>query len=283
MLEHWDDGNHNSGDGCSSSWIIEAGWFCFGGSPSTRDICTEVCGDGVRVNSIQTYWDDGNNINYDGCSSVCSIELGWTCSGGSTISKDICQEICGDGVKYNTNTSYWDDGNSVNGDGWNSNCAIEAGWNWSGGTINKRDMCNEICGDGKRFNKVESYCDDGNTVDGDGCNSSCKVEDNFKWKGGNETTKDLWTGLLVVSTQETAAASTTQAAVGVGTSVSASTSLMSMSSPVGVFAMINQFQMLLLVVISGVYLSDGVKATITGMGFAMFNFDFIKFEKKYKL
>lgn len=34
--------------------------------------------------------DDGNNINGDGCSNTCSIEAGWTCSGGSSNSKDIC-------------------------------------------------------------------------------------------------------------------------------------------------------------------------------------------------
>ena len=31
----------------------------------------------------------------------------------------------------------------------------------------------EICGDDKRFNKVESYCDNGNIVDGDGRQGRC--------------------------------------------------------------------------------------------------------------
>ena len=54
---------------------------------------------------------------------------------------------------------------------------------------------------------------------------------------------------------------------------------MAMSSPVGIFSTMNQFQLLLLIIISGVYLSDGVKATITGMGYSMLNFDFLKFER----
>lgn len=34
--------------------------------------------------------DDGNNINGDGCSSDCKIEVGFTCTGGSPNSKDSC-------------------------------------------------------------------------------------------------------------------------------------------------------------------------------------------------
>lgn len=34
--------------------------------------------------------DDGNNINGDGCSSDCKIEIGYQCVGGSPNSKDTC-------------------------------------------------------------------------------------------------------------------------------------------------------------------------------------------------
>jgi cysteine-rich repeat protein len=33
-------------------------------------------------------------------------------------------------------------------------------------------ICSEICGDGRRF---ESQCDDGNLINGDGCNSLCAI------------------------------------------------------------------------------------------------------------
>jgi hypothetical protein len=36
--------------------------------------------------------DDGNNINDDGCSSLCQIESGYTCSGGSPNSRDVCTQ-----------------------------------------------------------------------------------------------------------------------------------------------------------------------------------------------
>ena len=46
----------------------------------------------------------------------------------------------------------------------------------------------EICGDGRNMGDYE--CDDGNTKNGDGCNSVCKVEANYACSGGNVTTAD---------------------------------------------------------------------------------------------
>ena len=45
--------------------------------------------------------------------------------------------------------------------------------------------CLEVCGDGLLFNLE---CDDGNTEDGDGCSSECKIEDNFTCSGGSAST-----------------------------------------------------------------------------------------------
>ncbi|CAG9327429.1 unnamed protein product [Blepharisma stoltei] len=53
--------------------------------------CTEICGDGRNMGQAQC--DDGNNKNGDGCSENCTIETGWTCSGGSISSPDICKDI----------------------------------------------------------------------------------------------------------------------------------------------------------------------------------------------
>ncbi len=44
------------------------------------------------------------------------------------------------------------------------------------------DYCFEICGDGIDFRYYD--CDDGNTVSGDGCDSSCKIELGYKCEGG---------------------------------------------------------------------------------------------------
>lgn len=51
-----------------------------------------------------------------------------------------------------------------------------------------RDKCIEICGDGV---DLQFYpCDDGNTVDGDGCSSCCKVEFGYVCTGGTKTCPD---------------------------------------------------------------------------------------------
>lgn len=44
-----DDGNLNNGDGCSNFCKVERGWHCRGGTPTTADVCYEVCGDSRRV------------------------------------------------------------------------------------------------------------------------------------------------------------------------------------------------------------------------------------------
>ena len=95
-VETWDDGKVNSGDGWSSTWTVESGYIWTGGSSTTKDVWTEICGDGIRFNSISTYWDDKNTINGDGWSSTCNIESGYICTGGSLTSKDIWTS----GIKY---------------------------------------------------------------------------------------------------------------------------------------------------------------------------------------
>ena len=58
-----------------------------------------------------------------------------------------------------------DDGNNYNGDGCNSQCIVEPGYQCD-------QTCTEICGDGFNFGHVQ--CDDGNLLNGDGCSSNCE-------------------------------------------------------------------------------------------------------------
>lgn len=77
-----DDGNNINNDGCNSLCEVETGWTCAGGAlPSTKDVCTEICGDGYDFGKYAC--DDGNLISGDGCDATCKIEKGWTCAGGS--------------------------------------------------------------------------------------------------------------------------------------------------------------------------------------------------------
>ena len=57
----------------------------------------------------------------------------------------------------------------------------------SGFTLNAEKMCDEVCGDGMRFVLA---CDDGNNRNGDGCSSSCQIEDGFFCSGGSPNNRD---------------------------------------------------------------------------------------------
>jgi cysteine-rich repeat protein len=126
----------------------------------TGDACD--CGDGLLV--AGELCDDKNNINGDGCTSVCAVEAGWQCVGEPSV----CTPICGDGVLLGGEAC--DDGGTTPGDGCSATCTVETGWECNG----QPSMCNTICGDGLIIFK--ELCDDGNASAGDGCSDSCEVE-----------------------------------------------------------------------------------------------------------
>ena len=78
---------------------MEIGWT-WNGAPSVW----QKWGNGIKEGTEG--WDDGNTTNLDGCSSIWSIESGWTCN-GSTPS--ICQKWA-NGIKEGAEGC--DDGNT---------------------------------------------------------------------------------------------------------------------------------------------------------------------------
>jgi cysteine-rich repeat protein len=50
----------------------------------------EICGDGKKYTSD---CDDGNNVDGDGCSKDCNVEVGFSCYGGSPSTKDTCTAV----------------------------------------------------------------------------------------------------------------------------------------------------------------------------------------------
>ncbi|KAL4494809.1 hypothetical protein ABPG73_004249 [Tetrahymena malaccensis] len=61
---------------------------CPTGFYQVEDNCKEICGDGLNFGEYQC--DDGNNVNGDGCSSICEIEYLFICQKESNNGKSIC-------------------------------------------------------------------------------------------------------------------------------------------------------------------------------------------------
>jgi cysteine-rich repeat protein len=89
-------------------------------------------------------------------------------SGGATAA-------CGDGQI--SNLEQCDDGNGTLGDGCDTSCTVEAGYQ----CVGQPSQCSATCGDGTLVG-AES-CDDDNTTNGDGCNANCAVESGFQCVG----------------------------------------------------------------------------------------------------
>jgi cysteine-rich repeat protein len=88
---------------------------------SLAAICNTVaCGDGSVGTGEEC--DDGGVVAGDGCSSTCTVEAGWVCSGGPSV----CTLLCGNGVLNSGETC--DDGGRSSGDGCSASCAVETGY-----------------------------------------------------------------------------------------------------------------------------------------------------------
>jgi cysteine-rich repeat protein len=100
--EACDDGNTDSGDGCSGDCskvevcgdgVVDSGEECddAGESATCDSDCTAVvCGDSVTNVSAGEECDDGNTTNGDGCSDACTIEVGDSDGDGVPDNVDNC-------------------------------------------------------------------------------------------------------------------------------------------------------------------------------------------------
>ena len=146
-----------------------------------------VCGNGIVEAAIGEQCDDGNLVNGDGCSRDCKKEIvnGTTCTdsdGGRNYEKF--------GYVNVTNSSapggYSDYYDKCSGDSkWVYEQFCNADGTHTTGFVTCENGCENgackanqtaICGNAK----VEGteQCDDGNLVNGDGCSSTCQIENN---------------------------------------------------------------------------------------------------------
>ena len=140
------------------------------------------CGDGI-IQPQYEQCDDGNILNDDGCSSVCQSKEnppagptngGWTewstcsaeCGGGTQTRTCTNPTPSTDGAQCEGESSQACSTQSCGGGGGGSS-AVMTGGGGGGGRLVR-------CGDG--ITELTELCDDGNTVDGDGCSSTCGVE-----------------------------------------------------------------------------------------------------------
>src|SRR5262249_13059098 len=138
--------------------------------------------------------DDGNTMSGDGCATTCVTELGYTCSGTTSV----CMSTCGDGLVPNTELR--DGGKLMNGDGCSAICNGEPAYGCnrnpsvaatvaSSGTPS---VCATVCGDGIQIGAEQ--CDDGNTMNGDCCSSTCQLEPTCEIEPNNNATQALANG-----------------------------------------------------------------------------------------
>ncbi len=197
-------------EGCDpSSCTVQPDWICMPVVPNPGDpedtegpppvefmsTCepVAVCGDGI-VTSPAEACDDANDVVSDGCSG-CMIDPLWTCEGEPSD----CFK-CGDG--FLDMDEQCDDGEDL---GLNSagceNCMIVPGWDCFENP--PPSLCGPVCGDGMWFDTsvpgvtigFAEQCDDGNLVDGDGCDAQCNVEDDCECEGPAPGTSTCVCGL----------------------------------------------------------------------------------------
>lgn len=184
---------------CGGTWCTNSGPVPANYTKKTATYCHYIkkvtewssCSDGVKV-AVKVRW---AKVKGTTCSNV---SLNQSCLSGNGSGNgngngigDGSSAVCGNNLLETGEQC--DDGNTVNGDGCSSTCLIEGegvpvcgngiietGEQCDGGTY-----CNEfcqtipknVCGNGVLEKSNGEQCDDGNLVNGDGCNDSCQIEE----------------------------------------------------------------------------------------------------------
>jgi cysteine-rich repeat protein len=147
---------------CTAGTPLDAGASCGNGMVCNSGICgSAVCGDGIVESGEQC--DDGakNGTPTDGCNSNCQ----WVCQMDSDCSGSVCSGTGTCTVATHLCSGSPPPDGTMCGDGGTEVC--KAGKCIAG-----------ACGDGVR--ETGEQCDDGNTTNLDGCNSTCQFEQDHR-------------------------------------------------------------------------------------------------------
>lgn len=74
------------------------GYTCTAATATGPAVCSELC-DGLDFYFLAC--EDDDNDAGDGCDN-CGVELSFQCHEGDPLNPDVCKEICGDGLDYET-------------------------------------------------------------------------------------------------------------------------------------------------------------------------------------
>ena len=112
------------------------------------NVCFIVCGDGIRDDGEEC--DDANSRNGDGCSNLCTVEIGYSCGriDNTASNPEVCTLLCGNGA-LDPNEEC-DDHNIVDSDGCSSSCNVDQGYSCDRVDITAAypDTCLLNCGNG---------------------------------------------------------------------------------------------------------------------------------------
>ena len=173
---------------CMVTGGLAHGTPCGGGNVCRGGACQPpVCGDGVVSGSEEC--DDGVNDGSMGCDSTCHWVCVSTDSTRNCAPADPCQgaSTCDDGTHSCSPRTALHDGTSCGSGGEtcqaghcvSSSCASAADCTPCSGGVCKAGACVlSVCGDGCRDAARGEQCDDGNLANLDGCDSSCRFEQN---------------------------------------------------------------------------------------------------------
>ncbi len=165
-----------------------------------------LCGNG-QVNPGEVC-DDGNNINGDTCNNDCRRSNGQPCTMDNQCSSGVCDPFsmtcepaftCGNGELEPANGEICDDGNTAGNDGCEADCKRSNGQPCTNDNQCSSGECDEtgsmVCvpptGCGNGVVNAGEICDDGDAVNGNGCDNDCKLSDGQPCTGDNQCHSDV--------------------------------------------------------------------------------------------
>jgi cysteine-rich repeat protein len=101
-----DDGNRINGDGCSSNCRVESGWTCFGGSPNSRDFCSNSRPTRIALNPTGQTHTEGKVTQNIRASWLPANLTNGTCSDCLDVKVVSGPQPRGINVRYVPGTSY---------------------------------------------------------------------------------------------------------------------------------------------------------------------------------